>query len=56
MKLYSVFYNDFTGAKGVAKYDASTEVDARDQFLAQHPNCSVEYIQTNKVDGNLHNH
>jgi hypothetical protein len=45
MKLYSVHYYDFTGAKGVASYDAANEIDARDQFLAQHPSCNVNYIK-----------
>jgi hypothetical protein len=44
MKLYSVHYYDFTGAKGVVQYDASNEINARDQFIAQHPNCNVNYI------------
>jgi hypothetical protein len=47
MKLYSVFYYDCTGAKGNAKYDASNEIEARDRFLAQHPNYNIDYIETN---------
>jgi hypothetical protein len=46
MQIYSVFYYDFTGAKGVATYDASNQIHARDQFLAQHPTCNVDYIKT----------
>lgn len=46
MQMYSVFYYDCTGAKGVAKYDAVNQIDARDQFLAQHPNCNVNYIES----------
>jgi hypothetical protein len=44
--MYSVFYYDCTGAKGVAIYDASNQIHARDQFLAQHPNCNVDYIKS----------
>jgi hypothetical protein len=46
MQLYSVFYYDCTGAKGVASYDALNQIHARDQFLAQHPNCNVNYIES----------
>jgi hypothetical protein len=46
MQMYSVFYYDCTGAKGVVNYDALHQIHARDQFLAQHPNCNVDYIQT----------
>jgi hypothetical protein len=45
MQMYSVFYYDCTGAKGVANYDALHQIHARDQFLAQHPNCNVDYIK-----------
>jgi hypothetical protein len=44
LKLYSVHYYDCTGAKGTVRYDALSEIDARDQFLAQHPSCNINYI------------
>ncbi|WP_442598500.1 hypothetical protein [Neobacillus sp. D3-1R] len=53
MKSYSVHYFDFTGGKGVAYYDATNEIVARDRFLATHPNCNVDYIKCRSVDGNL---
>jgi hypothetical protein len=45
LNLYSIHYYDLTGAKGVAKYDACNQIDARDRFLAQHPNCNINYIE-----------
>jgi hypothetical protein len=50
MQLFSVFYYDCTGAKGVASYDALNQIHARDQFLAQHPNCNVNYIESHNVE------
>lgn len=52
MKAYTVHYYDFTGAKGVAYYDASNEIAARDQFLATHPDCNVDYIKCKSSDRN----
>jgi hypothetical protein len=52
MKLYSVHYYDLTGARGSVHYDATNEIEARDQFLSQHPNCNVDYIQLQKTDKN----
>lgn len=46
MQMYSVYYYDCTGAKGVATYDALNQIHARDQFLAQRPNCNVDYIKS----------
>lgn len=46
MQMYSIFYYDCTGAKGVAHYDALNQIHARDQFLAQHPICNVNYIES----------
>jgi hypothetical protein len=46
MQMYSVFYYDCTGAKGTATYDALNQIHARDQFLAQHPSCNINYIES----------